>query len=577
MLLLLFTHAASSPELRVPSFLSSNMVLQRDGAQLWGWAPASAVVTVAVRDTATNALLAEVNTTANSSTGAWLTTLLSIRARTTSATVSIAAPGESTIVLNNTLFGDVLLCSGQSNMAYPVADAFDGPSERAASNYPLLRMFNVRDTSTSAPATDCPSKAPYIWAASAPATLSKSTASGMGADFPSAACWFAARDLLESNTSVPVGIITAAWSGSSIQSWMPKMMLLDGQSLALGGNGTCGGTVPAHLGPAAAKPCTDASKSGGMFNGMIAPLLPMRLAAILWYQGEANDGYKKAQCVGEAEYECLFPAMISGWRARFGQPSLPFFYVLLAAGHTAELREAQYTGAGALHATAFASAMDIGASAEEETIPGHPPRKQEVGRRLNLALRAVMRGEAEVDYRGPAVLPSKTVLEQGAVSTRVVLAFDVGSNGYLHLNDTAACNHTAPKPNASSSPATATAPALLCCTSPGKANANAPVQFRDPDAIGAKASVATHATAWTLDSGAGTLTATLSPPLHSEKGRIEVRFLFDDAPLCALYNGDLSGPDSYYAAVPHFGVVAQSWRANLTANVTNSNLFGRNS
>lgn len=73
---------------------------------------------------------------------------------------------------------------------------------------------------------------------------------------------------------------------------------------------------------------------------------------------------------------CLFPAMITYWRKEFQLPSLPFFYVLLAAGHTAMLREAQYLGAGTIPHTAFASAVDLGATGSEFLIPGHPPRKQ---------------------------------------------------------------------------------------------------------------------------------------------------------------------------------------------------------
>ena len=296
---------------------------------------------------------------------------------------------------------------------------------------------------------------------------------------------------------------------------------------------------------------------------MIAPFLPMRLSAILWYQGEANDIGKKARCVGEAEYECLFPAMITGWRRRFDDMTLPFFYVLLAAGHTAELREAQYTGAGALRRTAFASAMDIGASAAEETIPGHPPRKQEVGRRLSLAMRAIMRGETGVDYKGPTVIASKTsFVSQSKTKTSVTLTFDVGSNGFLHFNDTALCNKSSVPPNLTKTAATMAAPrSLVCCASTGQPNHFAPVQFRDPDDASGKI---LHATSFSLNTTANTLTASLSPALVTKNNRVEVRFLFDNAPLCAVYNGELSGPDSVYATIKHYGIVAQSWRANVT-------------
>ena len=52
--------------------------------------------------------------------------------------------------------------------------------------------------------------------------------------------------------------------------------------------------------------------------------------------------------------------MISSWRSAWEQPELPFFYVLLAAGHTALLRESQVAGASLLAHTAWATAADLG-------------------------------------------------------------------------------------------------------------------------------------------------------------------------------------------------------------------------
>ena len=67
-----------------------------------------------------------------------------------------------------------------------------------------------------------------------------------------------------------------------------------------------------------------------------------------------------------------------------------------------------------------------------------------------------------------------------------------------------------------------------------------------------------------IDAEAGVLTATI-PNWTSSAGRAEVRFLFDNAPQCAVYNGALSGPDSVYAGPhKHLGIVAQSWRGNVT-------------
>src|SRR5690606_6760842 len=80
----------------------------------------------------------------------------------------------------------------------------------------------------------------------------------------------------------------------------------------------------------------------GLFNGMINPVLPYALRGAIWYQGESNAGRA-------SEYRALFSAMITHWRAHFGQGDFPFYWVQLAnynAGNPAGtawafLREAQ--------------------------------------------------------------------------------------------------------------------------------------------------------------------------------------------------------------------------------------------
>jgi sialate O-acetylesterase len=153
---------------------------------------------------------------------------------------------------------------------------------------------------------------------------------------------------------------------------MPAEAMLDGTPSYFGGNGSCGGTItPPHAPSPRSTSCPKGglAKSGSYYKGMIAPLTQMRLTGVWWYQGEENDHATDA-CPGPVWYRCLFPAMISYWRAAFKMPSLPFYYVLLASGHTALMREAQVAGASALPHTAFASAVDLGAAAAEYLIPG---------------------------------------------------------------------------------------------------------------------------------------------------------------------------------------------------------------
>src|SRR4051812_43174336 len=105
----------------------------------------------------------------------------------------------------------------------------------------------------------------------------------------------------------------------------------------------------------------DSWTPGGLYNGMVNPLVPYALRGVIWYQGESNAEHA-------AEYHDLFSAMITGWRSHFAQGDLPFFWVSLAnyglpsdaTGRTyAFLREAQ-TKTLSLPNTGQALAIDIG-------------------------------------------------------------------------------------------------------------------------------------------------------------------------------------------------------------------------
>ena len=195
-----------------------------------------------------------------------------------------------------------------------MADAFNGTAEREASSYPNLRMLDLADRPWPVPdgkndtASDCPSKAPYIWAASAPGTITPRSGSQLGdgpTDFsdkyPAAVCWYSARELIRAQPSVPIGIISASKSGSAIECWMPDAAMLDGTPAIFGGNGSCGGAVvkppplsrhpaPAQQGNASGCPRNGLRKSGAYYRGMIAPLTKMRLTAIWWYPTHIHTG-----------------------------------------------------------------------------------------------------------------------------------------------------------------------------------------------------------------------------------------------------------------------------------------------
>lgn len=136
----------------------------------------------------------------------------------------------------------------------------------------------------------------------------------------------------------------------------------------------------------------------GLFNAMVAPLIPYPIKGVIWYQGEANTG--KAE-----EYRRLFPALIADWRAHWGEGDFPFLYVQLAnfmetkaqpsESHWAELREAQRLTLS-VPVTAMAVTTDIG-----EWNDIHPLDKEDVGQRLALAAEKLVYGDRWVVPSGP--------------------------------------------------------------------------------------------------------------------------------------------------------------------------------
>ncbi|MBF9237728.1 sialate O-acetylesterase [Hymenobacter sp. BT683] len=137
---------------------------------------------------------------------------------------------------------------------------------------------------------------------------------------------------------------------------------------------------------------------GGLFNGMIAPVLPYAVKGVLWYQGESNTGHPQ-------DYQALMTSLIADWRQHFAQPNLPFLYVQLANFMAAKpepgesgwaaVRDAQRRLLAVPH-TGMAVITDAG-----EWNDIHPLDKQTPGHRLALAAQKVAYGDAKVVAAGP--------------------------------------------------------------------------------------------------------------------------------------------------------------------------------
>lgn len=115
------------------------------------------------------------------------------------------------------------------------------------------------------------------------------------------------------------------------------------------------------------------------YNGMVAPLQPLALAGVLWYQGESNAGRA-------AQYPALLRAMVGAWRRGFAQPGLPFAVVQLPEfdGSAAwqALQAAQARAVAGLKQAVLVNTEGLG---DPQDI--HPRRKAEVGQRAFEAVR----------------------------------------------------------------------------------------------------------------------------------------------------------------------------------------------
>jgi sialate O-acetylesterase len=363
-LALLLSLVTARANVTFSSLFSDHAVLQRDKpVSVWGRADPGEPVTVTFRGQSVGA-------TADAA-GRWTVILDAIPVQTEGA--DLAAAGKNRIVARDVVVGEVWLCSGQSNMEFVLRGpesrpglgyrVEDADAEVATARYPLIRQYRVPRRVSSAPQADLGG----AWQCCSPETAAGFTAVG----------YFFARTVVQ-KLGVPVGLVNSAYAGTPIEAWMSAAAFASSPGLAaIRARERSGGSavaVPGMRSPPLGSP----SQPEGLFNGMVAPLIPYGLRGILWYQGESN-----AERAGE--YRALFPAMIAAWREQFGQGDLPFYFVQLAnfappgapgRATWAYLREAQ-AEALSLPQTGMAVAIDLG---DPRDI--HPRNKQEVGRRL---------------------------------------------------------------------------------------------------------------------------------------------------------------------------------------------------
>lgn len=298
LLLLVFVAADLSAQLILPNIFSNNMVLQRNKpVPVWGKANPGTTVTVT--------FLTQTKTSVAAADSNWMITLDPLTASANPATLIIK--GNESIVFSNILVGDVWLCSGQSNMEYPL--------DRKLKRYAAPK--NGTDPSEDeVKQTNKPDGIRYLYVERVlnkyPALPTKGWVNGNDTivRYASAIGYFFAKEVF-AQTNVPIGIISTSWGGTRIEQWTPDWAYASSPVFK---DST---TKPNYK--------IDGMHPGQMYKGMFEPLVPFAVKGVLWYQGESN-----CMIEDQATYKAKFNIFINSWRKLLKDEQLPFYTVQIS-------------------------------------------------------------------------------------------------------------------------------------------------------------------------------------------------------------------------------------------------------
>ena len=287
----------ASRSIQLPSVFSNNMVLQRgEDVRIFGAGGAQGdTLTVAFAGQTVEAVFSE---------NAWEATLAPMEACAVGQTMTITymRKGETTpyqvFTLENVLVGEVWLCSGQSNMAYTIAEMLANPGAhpnfyadyQKIDNWDMMRFYTVTYAEASEPQNNY--NRMLHW--QAPTSIDQCRSlSGL-------ALAYAAHLQTMLGEDVPVGMVISSVGGACIEEWLDQETMAD---------------LPSHAASMGKKDCR-------FYNAMIHPLEGYTVKGILWYQGEANVSWPE-------DYQEQFAAYAEMYREKFHNAELPIIMMQL--------------------------------------------------------------------------------------------------------------------------------------------------------------------------------------------------------------------------------------------------------
>lgn len=352
---------------------SSNMVLQRDkNIPVYGTANAGEEITVSFNG--------KTSRTVAGADGKWKVIFPPMRYGGPYQ-MKISGPG-SNLVLKNILIGDVWLCSGQSNMAFPLKSSATGAATLQHLNTKMpLRLLKFKSLAETDNTTWGNTTLDQLNQLNYFSGTWQNLSGDAATDFSAVAYYFGEK--LARDENIPIGLIELAVGGSPLESWLDRRtmeqdnLLVDildnwrkSDFLQDWVRERAGVNLKNSVNPKQRHPYAPAYN----YEAGIAAITAFPIKGVIWYQGESN-----AHNVELFNHE--FPLLVKSWRAKWND-NFPFYYVQLSAIDRPSwpyFRDAQRKLQAAIPNSGMAVSSDLG-----DSLNVHPIHKKEIGERLAL-------------------------------------------------------------------------------------------------------------------------------------------------------------------------------------------------
>ena len=314
------------------------------------------------------------------------------------------------LVYADVAFGDIWLCSGQSNMEFEVRQSSDAlpRADAGLRLYDMKANWRTDDVAWPASALDSVNHLQYF----KPTQWTPATASAV-ARF--SAVGYAFGQMLRDSLQVPIGLICNAVGGSNAESWIDRETLetqypaflrdwLHNDLVMEWARGRAEKNIsnrPASVEGYGIVPTRHPYEPCYNFEAGILPLDHYPITGVIWYQGESNAERVEV-------HEELFPLLVDSWRDYFG--FVPFYYVQLSSLNRPSwpiFRDSQRRMMDRRPGLGMAVTSDLG-----DPVDVHYREKKPVGERLALQALAKHYGHP-VQADGP--LPREAALVDGDV------------------------------------------------------------------------------------------------------------------------------------------------------------------